>query len=168
MKRKIIILAMLAMAVSAGAQMWERTVEPGNELKGTQEMAKYRIEDAEKKQVMAFCQPGDYWKVGIGGRVFQPNKSGNVVKKTLNFVTYATIGYYDENDKLTAKHEKCLLQLTQGMQVAEVTENIWGKTTKGAKDVVPYLMNKRGYVRIIIETVRGPEFDMKVPCVNNP
>ena len=74
---------------------------------------------------------------------------------------------YDENDQLIKKWENCMIELTQNMQVAEASTNIWGKTSKGCRDVVPYLMNNRGYVRIIIPTYRGKEFDMKVPCINN-
>lgn len=60
-----------------------------------------------------------------------------------------------------------MMEVTNGGQVAESSKSIWGKTSKGSRDVVPFLMNEHGYVRIIIPTYRGKEFDMKVPCLNN-
>ena len=158
---------MLFTAMTATAQTWEKTMEKGDELKGTIDRDKYKIVDSLARQVMAFYQPGDEWKVGIGGNVFMPDKRGLVHKGSYNMIGYATIGFYDENDQLIKKWENCMIELTQNMQVAEASTNIWGKTSKGCRDVVPYLMNNRGYVRIIIPTYRGKEFDMKVPCINN-
>ena len=158
---------MLSLSFDAMSQTWEKTIEPADELKGTEEMVKYKMTDSTANQAIAFYQPGDYWKVGVGGKVFQPDKRGMIHKKTLNMVGYATIGFYDEQNNLIKKWENCLIELTNGLQVAEASSNIWGKTSKGCRDVVPYLMNERGFVRIIIPTVRGTEFDMKVPCVNN-
>lgn len=167
MKKALMTMVVTLVALTAGAQTWERTVEPGDELKGTQEMVKYKMTDSIARQVIAFYQPGDYWKVGIGGNIFQPDKRGVIHKGTYNMIAYATIGFYDENDKLVKKWENCMVEVTNGGQVAEASKNVWGKTSKGSRDVVPYIMNERGYVRIIIPTYRGKEFDMKVPCLNN-
>lgn len=165
--KKLLAIMMLFTAMTATAQTWEKTIEKGDELKGTIDRDKYKIVDSLARQVMAFYQPGDEWKVGIGGNVFMPDKRGLVHKGSYNMIGYATIGFYDENDQLIKKWENCMIELTQNMQVAEASTNIWGKTSKGCRDVVPYLMNNRGYVRIIIPTYRGKEFDMKVPCINN-
>lgn len=166
MKRLLAIMATLLVAVVAGAQEWEKTLEKGDELKGTTDRYKYKMVDSLSLQVIAFYQPGDYWKVGIGRNVFMPDKRGIVHKRTYNQIGYATIGFYDENDHLIKKWENCIIELTNNMQVAEASKNIWGKTSKGCRDVVPFLMNERGYVRIIIPTYMGKEFDMKVPCIN--
>lgn len=165
--KQLITFVFLLLSITAGAQTWEKTIEPGDELKGTTDAVKYRMADSLSRQVIAFYQPGDYWKVGIGGTIFQPDKRGMVHKKSLNMIGYATIGFYDSENQLIKKWENCMVELTNGMQVAEASSNIWGKTSKGCRDVVPYLMNERGYVRIIIPTVRGKEFDMKIPCLNN-
>lgn len=165
---KQVFLSFLALiAITANAQNWEKTVEPGDELKGTTDAVKYKMVDSLARQVIAFYQPGDYWKVGIGGNIFQGDKRGRIHKNTLNTITYATIGFYDEQNHLIKKWENCMVELTNGWQVAEASSNIWGKTSKGCRDVVPYIVNERGYVRIIIPTYRGKEFDMKVPCLNN-
>lgn len=165
--KKVLFLLLMLMPVMAGAQTWEKTIEPGDELKGTTDAVKYKLVDSLARQVMAFYQPGDYWKVGIGGNVFQPDKRGLVHKKTYNMIGYATIGFYDEQNNLIKKWDNCMIELTNNLQVAEASKTIWGKTSKGCRDVVPYLMNERGYVRIIIPTYRGKEFDMKVPCLNS-
>lgn len=158
---------MAFIAITANAQKWEKIIEPGDELKGTTDAVKYKMVDSVARQVIAFYQPGDYWKVGIGWNIFQPDKRNVIHKKSLNAIGYATIGFYDEQNHLVKKWENCMIEITNGMQVAEASSNIWGKTSKGCRDVVPYLVNERGYVRIIIPTVRGKEFDMKVPCLNN-
>lgn len=161
------IMMLLTVTMNTVAQTWEKSIEPGDELKGTVDREKYRLADSTALQVMAFYQPGDYWKVGIGGNVFMPDKRGLVHKKTLNMIGYATVGFYDEQNQLIKKWDNCMIELTNNMQVAEASQTIWGKTSKGCRDVVPYLMNERGYVRIIIPTYRGKEFDMTVPCLNN-
>lgn len=166
--KKIVLSLMLLMSVlMVNAQQWEKTLEKGDELLGTVERIKYKYVDSVNVQAFAFYSDGDYWKIGIGGRVFQPDKRGVVIRKTQNYATYATIGFYDNNNKLISKWDNCLLQLVQGFQVALTAENIWGKTTKGAREVVPYLRNEKGYVRIVVPVVRGKNFDMTIPCLNN-
>lgn len=167
MRKLLLFITLMLVTVTTKAQTWEKSLEKGDELKGTTDCDKYKMVDSIARQVMAFYQPGDFWKVGIGGNVFMPDKRGVIHKKTYNPITYATIGFYDENGQLIKKWENCMIELTNNMQVAEASKNIWGKTSKGCRDVVPFLMNERGYVRIIIPTYRGKEFDMKVPCINN-
>lgn len=167
MKKVLFLCAMMAMTTIATAQTWVKSFEAGDELKGTYDHDKYVLVDSLAQQEMAFYQPGEYWKVGIGGNVFMPDKRGLIHKKTYNMITYATIGFYDESNNLIKKWDNCMMELTNNAQVAEASKNIWGKTSKGSKEVVPYLMNNRGYVRIIIPTYRGKEFDFKVPCLNN-
>lgn len=166
MKKVLLLFAFIA-CINANAQQWEKTVEKGDELLGTVERIKYKYVDSVNVQAFAFYSDGDYWKIGIGGRVFQPDKRGVVIKKTQNSATYATIGFYDNNNILISKWDNCLLQLVQGFQVALTAENIWGKTTKGAREVVPYLRNEKGYVRIVVPVVRGKIFDITIPCLNN-
>ncbi len=165
--KKVLLLFSFIACINANAQQWEKTVEKGDELLGTVERIKYKYVDSVNVQAFAFYSDGDYWKIGIGGRVFQPEKRGVVIKKTYNNATYATIGFYDNNNKLISKWDNCLLQLIQGFQVALTAENIWGKTTKGAREVVPYLRNEKGYVRIVVPVVRGKIFDITIPCLNN-
>ena len=161
-------MAVSLAVLSAGAQgKWERVAEPGDELMGISARVKYRIVDSLAGYVMAFYEPGAYWKVGIGGTIFMPDKRGTVHRKTLNSIGYATIGFYDEENRLVVKWEKCLMEITTGFQVAEASKTIWGKTSKGCRDVVPYLMNNRGYVRIVLPTASGRNFDWTVPCLNN-
>ena len=163
--KKVLLLLVIMMAIGASAQTWERVEVPGDELKGTPNRVKWRINNFETLQSIMFYEGDDQWWVGIGGNIFQPN--GQIVKSTQNFATSAIIGLSDEAGNLIAKYEDCLLELTNGMQVAGTVENFFGKTTKGARDVVPYLTNNKGSVRIIIPTARGKEFDLRVPCMNN-
>lgn len=167
MKNFILFVMTLTVALNIQAQSWEQTIEKGDELLGTMDRVKYKYVDSLNIQAIAFYSDGDYWKIGVGGKVFQPDKRGIVIKKTYNPATYATIGFYDEHNQLIEKWENCLLQLAHGFQVAETTENFWGKTTKGAREVVPYLRDQKGYVRIIVPVVRGNNFDLKIPCLNN-
>lgn len=74
----------------------------------------------------------------------------------------------EEGDQLVTKWDNCMMELTDIFRVAEASESLWGKkTTKGCREVVPYLLNEKGYVRIILPTSLGPEFDFKVPCIHN-
>lgn len=162
MKRLFIFFALMV-AMGAQAQTWERVEVPGDELKGTPDRVKYRINNLETLQSIMFYEGGNEWWVGIGGNIFQPDKNGRMVKKTQNYVTYATIGLYDESGKLIAKYEDCMLELTNGMQVA----GVYDRKAKGVREVVPCLTKNKGSVRIIIPTARGKDFDLSVPCLNN-
>ena len=166
MKKILILLALLA-TQSLYAQHWTKETESGDELLGTSDRVKFKYVDSINVQAFAFYSDGDYWKIGIGRDVFQPDKRGTLIRKKLNHATYALIGFYDEYNQLLEKWENCLLQLTQGLRVAETAKNIWGKTTKGTREVVPYLKNHKGYVRIVVPVVRGKDFDIKIPCLNN-
>ena len=154
---------MMMMAMVGNSQTWERVEVPGDELKGTPDMVKYRINNMETLQSIMFYEGGNEWWVSVGGKVFQPDKSGRMVKKTQNFVTYATIGLYDSEGNLVEKFEDCMLELTNGMRVA----GVFDAKKKGVCEVVSYITQHKGSVRIIIPTVIGEEFDLRVPCLNN-
>lgn len=164
--KQLLTFALLLLTMTAGAQTWEKQIIPGDELKGTTETTKYLFVDSVGKKKMAFYGDGDYWKVLCGYSVFDPIK-GKIHSRTKNMIAYATIGFYDEQHQLIKKWDNCLVELTNGLRIAEATENIWGKTTKGCRDVVPYLTNERGYIRILIPVAIGKEFDLTVPCLNN-
>lgn len=166
MKKVLLSIALMLMGLSASAQVWEKTLEEGDQLKGTRDRMKYRIESPDGNMIMVFYGSSDKWKVGIVNNAFKLDKSLRV--RDGNFLCYATIGFYDENDQLTVKWENCEMQLTNVYRVAETSTSFWGKkTAKGCRDVVPYILNEKGYVRIILPTFREPEFDFKVPCIHN-
>ena len=166
MKKVLLSIALMLMGLSASAQVWEKTLEEGDQLKGTRDRAKYRIESPDGNMIMVFYGSSDKWKVGIVNNAFKPDKS-NMVRDG-NFIIYATIGFYNEDDQLVTKWENCMMELTDIYRVAEASESSWGKkTAKGCREVVPYLLNEKGYVRIILPTFRAPEFDFKVPCIHN-
>ena len=168
MKKVLLSIALMLMGLSASAQVWEKTLEEGDQLKGTKDRMKYRIESPDGTQMMMFYGSSDKWKVGIVGNSFKPDKSLHVHSSTKNFLIYATIGFYNEDDQLVTKWDNCMMELTNIYRVAETSETLWGKkTTKGCREVVPYLLNEKGYVRIILPTFLGPDFDFKVPCIHN-
>ena len=103
MKKWLLLLMALITQLTINAQQWEKTNEEADELLGTVARVKYKYTDSVNVQAIAFYSDGDFWKIGVGGRVFQPDKRGVVIKKTNNFATYATIGFYDIENKLISK-----------------------------------------------------------------
>ena len=75
----------------------------------------------------------------------------------------AVVGYYDEANKLIEK-KKCLFEVKKDVTTAVSIADNWGK--KEAKNIIPYLINKRGYVRIVAP-LRNGKCDITIPCMNN-
>jgi hypothetical protein len=77
----------------------------------------------------------------------------------------AIVGYYDINGKLLEK-TSCLFEIGANHRQGNSIRNNWG--VNEAKTIIPYLREKRGFVRIVapLSGTNG-KFDIKVPCLNN-
>ncbi len=166
--KRLLSIALLLVGMTSHAQTWKKTVVPGDELKGTGPQTWYRYENKDGTMLMAFHEEDDSWKVGVVRNSFVPDKNVKVHKITKNFIIYATIGFYNEHDQLVTKWTNCMMELPNDFRVAQTSVTLWSeKTVKGCREVVPYLLNEKGYVRILLPTYLGDGFDLKVPCLHN-
>lgn len=164
MKTKILLLLLfLLIPCMEYAQTWETRTEPGDELKGTVTRIRYKWQPNETEE-FAFYSVGNDWKVGVARNAFKVDPTH--LNKNNNFVTYATIGFYDINNNLKESWNDCELEVTNMYSVATCPDTS-KKKPKGKEAVSNYLRNEKGYVRIIIPTNYGNGFDLKIPCLYN-
>lgn len=156
-------MAMLTAVLTAQAQGWDVRHEPADDLKGTPERIRYRLEVGGTK-VFAFYDTGDFWKVGVGGNGFKPDPTH--LNGNQNFVTYARIGFYDGDGRLVESYDGCELEVVDMYRVAQVNEN-GRRKDNGAYKVAEYLRTQTGYVRLLIPTHFGDGFDLRIPCLGN-
>ena len=77
----------------------------------------------------------------------------------------AKVGYYDINGKLLSK-TTCLFEIGANHSQGNSMRNNWG--VNEAKTIIPYLREKKGFVRIVAPlSGTNSRFDIKVPCMNN-
>ena len=79
--KRLFTIALLLVGMTASAQTWEKSVVPGDELKGTGPQTWYRYESKDGTMLMAFHEEDDSWKVGVVRNSFVPNKSNKVHKE---------------------------------------------------------------------------------------
>ena len=156
--KKIITMIMLLTAMAVSAQEWKKEVHSADELTGIPEVVEYSYSCNEFSMMVVEGTNG--W--AIYGPSFKPDHTH--VNSSNNFETYATIGFYDTDGKLVEGHRNCKLELTNMYRMALMAAN--KRKNKGQYAVNEYLKNGKGYVRIIIPTIQGPDFDVKIPCMN--
>lgn len=86
------------------------------------------------------------------------------LRETKN-VFCAIIGMYDINNKLLKK-KNCWFEIGANYLQGHSTIGASGKNE--GKDIVEYLRNGKGYIRIVAPlSGTNAKFDLKVPCMNN-
>lgn len=154
----IIMLAFLLVAQSISAQKWEKKIVEADEMKAQTETTMYVCNSSKYSFVL--YESNNAWVVS--GVPFKPDPTH--INYRNNFETYAKIGFYDMNDKLIEKWDNCRLELTNFYRTATSDTS---KKKKGQYAVSNYLKTANGYIRIIIPTIQGDEFDVTVPCLKN-
>ena len=158
MRKIFVLLAMLAVVLPGSAQgMWKKSVTEADELKGVSAMTVYEWNG----DGCTFTMNGGNNEWSVSGVPFKPDPTH--VNHRNNFETFATIGFYDESDKLVEKYDKCRLELTDFYRRAT---SLSGRKKKGQYAVSDYLMTGNGYVRVIIPTIQGDDFDVIIPCMS--
>ena len=160
--KKVLIFMMLMSAIIASAQTgWDIKMESADPLKGTIERTRYKWQEGET-MVFAFYNPGTEWKVGVGRNTFKPDPRG--LTKNNNFLAYATVGIYDADGNIIEAWDNFHMELTDMYRVATAMEDS-KKQRVANKKIIEHLLIGHGYVRILMETLFGNGFDMKVPCL---
>jgi len=157
MKKVFLIIALLLAGMTVSAQEWERKTTEADEMLGTTADTLYEWRNADC--VFTFSKNSNGWSVkGFG---FKPGTTH--LSRRNNFLTYARIGFYNENDSVLSIYDNCKLELTE--IYCRATSDA-SRKKEGQYAVNDYLKNEKGYVRILIPLIRGGLFDVSIPCMN--
>jgi hypothetical protein len=156
MKKIVITTIMLLISIGISAQEWQRKVIEADPMLGISETVMYEWKSTDCSFIM--YDNSNEWS--LTGTHFKPDPTH--VNHRYNFLTYARIGFYSDDDCLIESWDHCKLELTNVYQTA--TSGV-GRKKKGQYAVTNYLMNNTGYVRIVIPTIHGGTFDITIPCM---
>jgi hypothetical protein len=160
--KKVLFLVMLLSSLIASAQNgWDVKKESADPLKGTVERTRYRWQEGET-MVFAFYDVEAEWKVGVGRNGFKPDPHG--LTKSNNFITYAKVGIYDNDNNIIEAWDNIHMELTDMYRVATAMSDSKKQRTANQK-ITEHLRTGHGYIRILMETAFGNGFDLKVPCL---
>ena len=161
--KKLFLFMLLQMAVVTVMSQtgWDVKKESADPLKGTVERTRYRWQEGET-MVFAFYDVEAEWKVGVGRNGFKPDPHG--LTKSNNFITYAKVGIYDNDNNIIEAWDNIHMELTDMYRVATAMSDSKKQRTANQK-ITEHLRTGHGYIRILIETAFGNGFDLKVPCL---
>lgn len=163
MIKNIVLTALLFLtfAFNAHAQKWEHFVKEADELL---DIAGYESWVYTDKQGNSFIirSDEDYYFLIITSSRF--DRSG------LDHMN-AIIGYYNMENKLIEKTEIGLqISLERNYQwnrAVPITTGILGYK-KQVEQLTQVIREGQGYVRIVVRSIENENFDIKIPCLNNP
>ena len=150
-------------------QKWIKSEIEGDELKGTPNYYAYTYVDIESKGAITLWSiKEDNFRIKSLKSIFKSNGSKGA---NHNNLVIGLVGLYDEQNNLVEKFEKFLFEEDGHDQMDQVHPNKYtsmgGNNKKKAKQIVDYLLNKKGYVRFVLPLYGGGELDFKVTCMNN-
>ena len=163
-KRILISLLLGLMCYSVtNAQKWDTTFFAADELEGIEAYYAFHIMDATGNVFNFWSNDDKNFRVVCSSGIF--NWSGNF------HIVKATIGYYDVSNKLVEKKDIQLVVADGQGDVAEPNTSIGISSISNKKKAIQllnYLQNEEGYVRILIPLYgRNDKFDLTIPCIRN-
>ncbi len=158
MKKFLFIILMMTGTMAVSAQRWERKTIEADAMKGQIETVMYEWDNGNFSFIIYDNHNG--WT--IHGVPFKPDPTH--VNYRNNFETFAKIGFYDNDDNLLESWDRCCLELTN---IYKTASSAASKKKKGQYAVSNYLKVNEGYVRIIIPTILGDDWDVTIPCMKN-
>ena len=164
MKKVLLITLFVFVASSVIAQTgWDVKKESADPLKGIVERTRYKWQEGET-MAFAFYDVNSEWKIGIAKNGFKVEP--RYLTKNNNVMGYATVGIYDTDGNIIESWENFHMELTDALRVATAMTDSKKQRTANQK-ITEHLRSGHGYVRILMETVLGNGFDLKVPCLTD-
>jgi len=154
--KKLLLVSLLLLATNVNAQKWEKKIIEADELKGQTEAVMYEWTNTDCSFII--YEGNNSWI--LSGAAFKPDPTH--VNHRNNFETFAKVGFYNYDDMLIESWDNCRLELTNFYRTATSGTS---RKKKGQYAVSDYLKNGSGYIRIIIPTIQGDDFDVTVPCI---
>ena len=167
MKHKLFMIAATMIAITipqvANAQKWDTTFFAADELERIEAYYAFHVTDSTGNVFNFWSNDNKNFRVVSSSGIF--NWSGNF------HIVKATIGYYDVSNKLIERNDIQLVVADGRGDMAEPNTSIGiGSISnkKKAIELLNYLQNEEGYVRILIPLYgRNDKFDLTIPCIRN-
>lgn len=143
------------------AQSWETTYHEGDELTGESSYTSYMYTDENGNSFVFQSNHNDDFRIISSSGIF------DYVGDIKSF--YATIGLYDNNDKLVEKLKIQFIALDGNADQAQPNLIPMIRPIPNpnrCKKTIDYLKNKKGYIRIVAPLYGSHlDFKIKVPCM---
>lgn len=160
-KIKMLMILLFAVIPAIAQTGWDVKRENADPLKGIVERTKYRWQEGET-MAFAFYDVESEWKVRVAKNSFKADPRG--LTKSNNFIAYAKVGIYDNENNIIEAWEDFHMELTDMYRTATAMSDS-KKQRKANQKIAEHLRTGHGYVRILMETHFGNGFDLKVPCL---
>lgn len=173
MKRILLFICLVVATINASAQgVWGRKTVKGDELLGTVDHTLYIYEDRPSEDVsfriIFLNNVEDDFNIYTMRNIF---KTMSREGATNNNIFLGIVGFYDKDDNLIDKIDKFCFEVNGIGRSDTAHPNKYtlkgGNNKKNAKKVLDHIKNSDGYVRIVAEMVKGGNYDLKIPCLNN-
>jgi|GEM_PF-1275411 hypothetical protein len=150
-------------------QKWVKSKIESDELKGTPAYDVFTYVDLENNgSITLWSIKDDDFRIKSLKSIF---KSNGQKGSNLNNLVVGLVGFYDEQDHLIEKFDKFPFEEDGHDQMDIVHPNKYtlkgGNNKKKAKQIIDYLLNKKGYIRFVLPLYGGGNLDFKVMCMNN-
>ena len=159
MRKFFCLMAVLTAVLTAQAQ-WDKRHYEADDLLGTPARDYFVWQDGQKLFVLNGSTNSWYVRLELGGFKIDPTH----LNRRNNFVGYATVGLYDEENNLIESFKGCEMEVTDVYRMAASEAS---NKKSGQYGVADYLRQKKGFVRVVMPTLIGETFDLTVPCLNN-
>ena len=162
MIKNIVLTALLffIFAFNMQAQNWEHFIKESDELLDVAGYETWVYTDQQRNSFVIRSDEDDNFLIITSGRF---DRRGIDSMK-------AIIGYYNISNKLIEKTE-INLQISlernnQWNRAVPITSGLFGYK-KQVEKLIQFIREGHGYVRIVVQSYEE-DFDIKIPCLNNP
>lgn len=156
MKKTFLLSLVLLLPLFLSAQIWSQYKTDADELKGTQARSSHFIEIPKKGAVMLDDNQDILGVVTYNG-IFDYKPYEYEFKVALGI-----FGMYDETGKLVEKRE-IMVSVHDDLSSATADSRITVLRNSGISQVVSWIRNNKGSVRIIIPRYAKSDFDVTIP-----
>ena len=156
MKKFYLLSLVLLSPLLVSAQIWSQYKIDADELKGTQARSSHFIEIPKEGAVMLYDDDDILGFVTYNG-IFDYKPYEYDFK-----VAMGIFGMYDETGKLVEKR-KIMLSVHDDLSSATADSRITVLRNSGIRQIVSWIRNNKGSVRVIIPRYAKSDFDVTIP-----
>lgn len=148
-------------------QKWETINYEADELLGTKDSYVAYKYVKDKCAFVMWSHENKNFRISAQKRIFDASGRG----ATGYGIFDALVGFYDSDNKLLSKIDKFVFEVDDTDEMNNAHPNKYtrmgGNNLNKAWQILDYLRNKTGYVRIVTSIYGGDSFDLKIPCLKN-
>ena len=163
MKKISIIVVLLFLPLTGISQGWEKTYHPEDKLMGTQAYTSYYYTDALGNGFVYWSDSDVKFRVITTEGIFDYS-----ITSEGQHIIHCKVGFYNDEDVLVEDKNMILRVVNGNASQAEMFNPIgnFGVNKRKGKELLKYINEEQGYVRVVATLYGGGLFDIKIPCMN--